>query len=102
MTVCVIIDVTDSHDWSDRFGGGTAIPEVKRPTVLQANRPAAEREAQRLAKAHPNRQFAIFEAVAAGITIKVPTHVNLKGDVLIQGTTTAVVHIGDPDDGIPF
>jgi hypothetical protein len=97
MSACVIIDVTGGHEWPEFWHGGIRVPEYKRPTVLRLDRPSAEVEAMRLAKANPGRQFAIFEAVSMGITIKVPTHVNIAGKVLVEGATASVVSIGDED-----
>lgn len=102
MSVCVIIEMKDSAGWPDAFGGFTAIPAPRRPTALQTDRKAAEREARRLASLHPGRRFVIFEAVAVGMQVSVPTHVSLEGKTLISGTTPAVMSLGDADDQIPF
>lgn len=108
MSICLIVDVTDLDDYPDHFGGGHCLPLRWRPTVVQAGRATADREALRLAKAHPDRRFFVFEAVAAGLTIKVPTHVSISGRVLVEGSTAALVQIGEStpihnmDRDIPF
>lgn len=102
MSACLILEDSESHDWPECWGGMTKIPVERRPTMLQCDRAAAEQEVQRLAGLHPGKRFVVFEAVSAGMTINVPTHINYAGEVLIRGNTTAVVRIDDPDDGIPF
>lgn len=101
MSVCVIIEMEGAHDWPEAFAF-TIIPADKRPTALQPNRSAAEQEAKRLAERNPGRRFVVLEAVAVGMQISVPTHVNIEGVTLISGRVPAVMSLGDADDEIPF
>ena len=104
----MILEVSEAENWQPGAplamdGGGTrVIPPVRRPTVLQPDRETAEREALRLARVHPGARFVVFEAVAAGITVKVPTHTTLGGKVVAEGDVPTLVHFKDEDDGIPF
>jgi hypothetical protein len=103
----VIIELSDAHNWSSHFAGGAIIPERRRPAVLQASRDAAEREAQRLADMRPDGKFVVFEAVAAGYTVKVPTHTTLAGKVFREASKAVLVQLGpepaeELDDDLPF
>lgn len=106
---CLIVDCTEAHEWPD-IGGRPGphlhdkpqrMPADKRPTMLQPDRATAEAEAQRLARAHPSRRFVIFEAAAAAVTVKVPTHTTVSGQPWGERTVAVLLDIGE-DDGIPF
>lgn len=105
----MILEVSETHDWEahprNAIEGARSlvIPPNRRPTVLQANREVAERECVRLAGLHPGSRFMVFEAVAVGITTKVPTHTTLGGKVVAERSFPTLVHIKDDDtDEIPF
>lgn len=105
----MILDVSETHDWQAHpaasMDGAKAlnIPPNRRPTVLQANREIAERECVRLAHLHPGARFMVFEAVAVGVTAKVPTHTTLSGKVIAERLIATLVHIKSEDDHeIPF
>lgn len=102
MSSCVIIELSDSEAWPPRHGC-KVIPPGKGPTILHPSREIAEAEAVRLVDANPARRFVVFEAVAAGITVRVPTHVTLGGKVVAERSGAELVRIDDDeDDGIPF
>lgn len=99
---CLILDVTDAMDQAPgRPTGCELIPSEKRPTVLQPDRETADREVVRLARMNPGRRFAVFEACAMGITIDVPTHISITGEVILTGKQAVLVRV-DEDDGVPF
>lgn len=104
MSACVIVSIGGHSDWPENWHGGVSIPDATRPTVMHLDRAAAEKEAMRLATLFPAGRFLIFEAVSVGMSIRVPTHVNLAGTVLIENSHPAVLQIGDigADDHIPF
>lgn len=97
----LLLETSEAEQWAPHYGS-RVIPPERRPTVAQPSREVAEREALRLAERHPGRRFVVFEAVCAGITTKVPTHITIKGDVVASRTTAAIVDVGDPDDDLPF
>ena len=82
----VILDVTEYDTWSKHFGGGVVAPLVKRPSVVQPDRESAEREAVRLAQAHPGHRFAVFTLVGIVQTKEVPTHITLGGKTVAATT----------------
>lgn len=96
---CVILEVSGSDQWPP-FRGCRRIAPDDRPTVLHPSREIAEAEALRLTRAHPGRLFVVFEAVTAGHSVKVPTHITLGGAVVAEQWMPSLVQIG-PDD-IPF
>ena len=98
---CVVIDVTEHSAWAP-FKGCHRIPDDCRPTVLHPSREVAEQEALRLATAHPDRMFAIFEVTGATRTVKVPTHVTLGGRVFAERNLPRLMHVGDGRDDVPF
>lgn len=98
---CVVIEVSGHHDWTP-FRGCHRIPDDCRPTVLHPSREVAEQEALRLATAHPERMFAIFEVVTATRTVKVPTHVTLGGQVFAERNLARLMQVGDGRDDVPF
>lgn len=100
--MCVIIEVEGAGDWPATPHGGeiVRIPVDRRPSVLQPDRPTADAEAVRLAAAFPGRRYVVFEAVAAGVTIKVPTHITLGGHVVSERNGAKLVAI--VDDKVPF
>src|SRR3569833_1368495 len=97
----LIVDVCEADQWEPRHGA-RVIPSVRRPSMLQPSRAVAEQEAMRLARTHPDRRFVVFEAVAAGITTGVPSHVTLAGKVFAERSVATLVTITDPDDEVPF
>jgi hypothetical protein len=105
---CLILELTDHDSWPQIHAigdGPRRIPEFRRPTVLQPDRETAEKEALRLAAAHPGRRFVIFEPVSQGITVKVPTHVTLGGKTIVERDKAMLVVITDAteaDDDLPF
>lgn len=78
---CVVLDVTDSDQWSQPYGG-LLIPVHKRSTVVQPDRETAEREAVRLAQAHPGHHFAVFALLGIVESKEIPTHTTLGGTVM--------------------
>jgi hypothetical protein len=104
----LILDITEAHNWAELqvpLSKPRRIPADRRPTVLQADRDAAERELLRLAKRYPNRTFLLFEPTAKGVTIKVPTHHTLAGKVIGERAETLLVKVsdvGELDDDLPF
>lgn len=108
-TPCLIVDCTDSPEWSGRLGELNAyvhscpqrLPDDKRPTILQPSRAVAEAEALRLAAAHPDRRFVVFEAAAAAITTTVPTHTTINGAPWGERRVAVLLDLG-ADDGVPF
>lgn len=99
-TPCVIIDVTGFDDWpTSNFG--TKQLGRNAPTVLQPSRETAEREAARLAKAHPGKRFAVFAVTTLAEAREVPTHVTLGGQVLQRRLEAFVTPVTDADQ-IPF
>lgn len=104
----LILDITDAHNWDDMAVPLTRpkrIPVDCRPTVLQADREAAERELMRLAKRYPRNTFLLFEPTAKGVTIKVPTHVTIAGRIVAERDETLLVKVqdvADLDDDLPF
>lgn len=100
---CVIVEMSDLVGWpgfAHLPSSIRQIPAHRRPAVLQPNRATAEREATRLARMHPAGRFVIFEAVAVGQRVEIPTHTNLRGDVLIRRSEPAVLELDHTD--IPF
>jgi len=103
----LILDITEAHNWADLqvpLSAPKRIPADCRPTVLQTDREAAERELMRLAKSYPRRTFILFEPAAKGVTIKVPTHATIAGRVVAERVETLLVKIQeqDLDDDLPF
>lgn len=96
---CLILEVSKATEWL-AFKGCRRIAPDTMPTVLHPSREVAEAEALRLTLAHPGRQFAVFEAVSAGHTYKVATHITLGGQVVQEQLVAKVVQIGE--DEIPF
>ncbi len=102
----LILEMSDHEHWGNpaHLIGKTApsvIPAGRRPTMLQVDRETAEREAVRLAKAHPGGRFVVFAPVSVGLTTDVPTHVNIDGKVICSRKVPAIAEIHDPDE-IPF
>ena len=98
---CMVLDVTEHDQWAP-FRGCHRIPEDCRPTVLHPSREVAEQEALRLATAHPERIFAILEAVSATRTVRVPTHTTLGGRVFAERNLARLMQVGDGRDDVPF
>ena len=94
----VVIELSDAHDWPPAHVEHYRIPAEKRPTVLHTTRDAAEREALRLSQAHQGG-FVVFQAVAQAVRVKVPTHTNLRGEVMYSQDQARLTQL---DDGVPF
>mgnify|MGYP006985678203 FL=1 len=82
------------------------IPTGRAPTVLQMDRDTAEREAQRLAAAHPDKRFAIFAAVSVAKVVTLPTHTTLSGEEIGNRQVPLLLDFADSataaDLEIPF
>jgi hypothetical protein len=98
---CLILDVTEVLTWAPHMGTKrTHIPSGMQPTVLQIDRDNAAEEAKRLAAAHPDRSFAIFEAIQLAMTIEVPSHITMSGEIW---RTEKRVHLVAVDEAeVPF
>jgi len=98
----VVIELGDAETWvQPAWAPGRIIPDRRRPSMLQPDRETAEKEALRLAGLHPDRRFVVFAPIAAGVTVKVPTHVTMSGKVVCERAQAALASIDDPDE-IPF
>lgn len=108
---CMIVEVSDANDWGAAFPPDrgavqvfglrpVAIPNERRPSVLQPNRQVAEEEAKRLAERHPGRRFMVFEARSAGVAVDVPSHTTVSGKVFLSRKMAVVVDLDD--DEVPF
>lgn len=100
MSTCLVLDVTGSDAWRNFYRAQECkrIPADRLSTIMHPDRATAEAEALRLQKQFPNRQYMVFEAVTATISVKVPTHVSLTGTVLVEGLMASIVHLAD----VPF
>jgi hypothetical protein len=100
----LILEMSNAEQWTPAPHAGRwarAIPPTNRPTILQQDRETAEKEALRLAGAHPGKRFVVFAPIAAGVTAKVPTHVSIDGQVILERNVPALASIDDPNE-IPF
>ena len=100
----LIVEMSEAQEWPAAPMAGRwakVVPHDRRPTILQQDRETAEREALRLAREHPGKRFVIFAPVAAGVTAKVPTHVSISGQVIVERSVPALTTIEDPNE-IPF
>lgn len=92
--------------WTKHHSGGLLIPANKRPTVLQRDRDAAERECLRLAREHMGGLFVLFAPVALAKRVPEASHVNLRGEVLRTSNVARLLPIlgapGIDDPDIPF
>lgn len=101
----LILDGADMDNWQRHHSGGMLIPAPKRPTVLQADRDRAEREALRLCREHMGGLFVVFAPVALAKRVPEATHVNLRGETLRTSNVARLLTIGEPADDasdIPF
>ena len=101
----LILDGADMALWQKHHSGGLLIPAGKRPTVLQADRDLAEREALRLCREHMGGLFVVFAPVALAKRVPEATHVNLQGQTLRTSNVARLLTIGEPgddDSDIPF
>lgn len=96
---CLVLEVSETDRWAP-FRGCRRIPEQDRPTVLHPTREIAEAEALRLNQAHPDQLFAVFEAVTAARSVRVPTHITLGGAIFAERNMPALVKIDE--DEVPF
>lgn len=101
---CVIVELSEAKEWPQlhSFVRAKRIPDVRRPVALQPSRQVAEQEARRLAERHPGRRFVVFEPVLVGMTVEVPSHVNLRGEVKLSRRVATVMPIDDGTLEIPF
>lgn len=102
----LILDAGDMDaSWARHHAGGLLIPASKRPTVLQPDRAAAERECLRLAHEHPGL-FVLFAPVAIAKRVPEASHVNLRGEVLRTANVVRLLPVlgapGIDDPDIPF
>lgn len=81
-TYSVVLDVTNYDEWVTAFGDCARIPFAARSTILHADQSTAEREAVRLALAHPGNRYAVFTLHGIVQTKEVPTHISLGGKVI--------------------
>lgn len=99
---CVIIETSESDDWTPAWNAPSKIiPQPRRPTMLQPDRETAEREAVRLAAAHPGKRFVVFSPVSVGLTIKVPSHVTMSGRTFMESERAVLAKLGDVDGECP-
>jgi hypothetical protein len=102
----LILNGADMDDWVKHHTGGLLIPAATRPTVLQADREAAERECLRLAREHSGGLFVLFAPVAIAKRLPEASHVNLRGEVLRTSNVARLLPIagspGHEDWDIPF
>ena len=97
----LILETSEADNWSPHHGS-RFIPVERRPTVAQPSREVAEQEALRLARRHPGKRFLVLEAVCAGITIAVPTHITGRGEVVASRIQATLVDVRDAEDEVPF
>jgi hypothetical protein len=98
---CLILDVTDLATWATHLGSKRKhIPSGVQPTVLQINRDSAAEEAKRLANEHPDRSFAVFEAIQLAVSFEVPTHVTMGGEIWRTEKRAHLVAIDEAE--VPF
>lgn len=107
---CLILEWSDAADWRNPWThepvnglqrAPVTIPMERRPTVLQPDRETAEAEARRLAKAHPGKLFAVFEATAVAKIVSVPSHITVAGEVFANRTSAVLLDL-DNEAEIPF
>jgi hypothetical protein len=75
-----IIEVSEIESWHES-PRGTEIPAHRRPTILHWDRDLVEKEGKRLAEAHPDGHFAVFEVLLLARNVTIPAHVTLGGTV---------------------
>lgn len=95
----LILEISDSSNWPTRYVDCQQIADARRPTLLHLSRLSAEREALRLQQTHPGKRFALFHADSVTVTVQAPSHVNLKGEVLMSRPEA---RLADTTDQIPF
>jgi hypothetical protein len=102
----LILNGDDLDNWVKHHTGGLLIPADRRPTVLQKDREAAERECLRLAREHSGGLFVLFAPVALAKRLPEASHVNLRGEVLRTSNVARLLPIagspGHEDWDIPF
>lgn len=95
----LILEASELDHWEPHPSGARLIHANRRPTMLQPDRDTAEREALRLARAHPQGLFVLFAPVAMAKRVPEATHVNLRGEVIRHAGVVRLLVIGDQ---IPF
>ncbi len=96
---CLVLEVSEARHWA-QYRGCRRIPPGAGPKVLHPSREVAEAEALRLNQAHPDRFFAVFEAITGAYSVTVPTHITLGGAIFAERRMPALVAIGEED--VPF
>lgn len=91
----VIINVADRTSWAAGPSMSDRIPPEHRPTVIQSSRTQAEAEALRLQKLYPSGLFVLFEATHITAMVKVPSHVNLRGEPFIFDNVPVLAKVSD-------
>lgn len=97
----LILELSDASQWERRHGG-CVVPAQRRPSMLQPSRETAEQEALRLARSHPGHRFVVFQACSAAITVKVPSHITVAGQVFAERAVPTLVDVGEPAEEVPF
>lgn len=103
----LVLEISAIDEWPSFGTYGThpdgyprRIPEARRPTVLQPSHATAIEEAKRLAAAHPGKRFAVFRASELAMTVDVPSHITVGGEVWLSRKVATVVQIDN--EMIPF
>lgn len=103
----LVVEISELENWTPlvQRRGFVAprprhVPENRRPTVLQPDYETAISEAKRLAQMHPGKRFAIFRATELAMTVDVPSHITVGGQVWLSRKVATVLEIDD--SMIPF
>ena len=94
----MVLNMGESQLWG-AMHDGERIPPDRQPTVVHRSRTAAEAEALRPQKAHPDGRFVVFEATRVTATITAPTHITLGSQVLGEQRVAVLCRV---DDVVPF
>lgn len=100
----LILDITSREAWPSiihnrpippESGNPVRIPDFRRPTVLQqGTAEQARAEVERLLRAHPGRQFALFTCCATASLKELPWAVTLSGAVVETVKAPAWTELG--------